>query len=361
MEDSIFNQLADVLKSRGGAFPSIKGPVFKELLETIFSEEESALAGFLPTTPVTVDDMAEKTGQSSDTVGELLESMARKGILYSTLHNGKRIYRLLPLIPGIFENQAMGGGMDERTRKIAKLTVDYLFVLMELEKTRDERLTNVPFGRIVSIDQEIAGSVAVQPYDRLISYLEKTDHFARATCHCRHVGELIGYPCSKPKDVCLFLGPSAQYLTEYGFAKPISREEAIDTLRRAEEAGLVHMVSNTGDRIDFICNCCSCHCDTLKSFRRAPDYARAARSSFVVEVKGAACVGCGECLPRCPVEAISLQDDTAMVDEEVCIGCGVCLSVCAPQAMALKNREAAPVPFDNAKKLNQAILASIKS
>lgn len=45
----------------------------------------------------------------------------------------------------------------------------------------------------------------------------------------------------------------------------------------------------------------------------------------VIEKK---CTGCGCCINICPVEAISLKKEKALMDQVKCIGCGECLSAC---------------------------------
>jgi Na+-translocating ferredoxin:NAD+ oxidoreductase subunit B len=360
MNDLIYDQLMAAIELRGGAFPAIKCQVLRDLLEAIFSEEDAQMAIQMPNLPTTVEEMAQRGNLSIEEVRKSFDIMARKGIVLSVQLGEKRIYNLLPLIPGILENQMMKGEYDERAQKISKLTLGYLSLLKELEKTNDKRLPSVPFARVIAVEKDIDSGTTVQPYDKLLGYLDKTSTFAQTTCHCRHMYELLGDLCPKPKDVCLALGPGAQYIIEYGLGKAISREEARNILQRAEDAGLVHVVGNTGKNIDFICNCCICHCDNLKAFKRDSDSGRAAKSSFVAQVQADNCVGCGNCIPRCPMEALTMDDDElAYVNKKGCIGCGLCISACPSEAIVLQHREEAPVPYANSRELNKAIVSSI--
>lgn len=359
MDDTSYNQLADALNRKGGSLPSIKGPVFRELLETIFEEEEVQTAIRMPDMPTTIEDMAIRISKSEEETKKILDTMARKGIVLSLMLGDKRIYMLLPMVPGVLENQLVRGEVNERTKKVAELSHQYLDFLMQLEKTEDKRLSKIPFARVISIDEDIPQGSSVQPYDKLLEYVDRTEYFAQATCHCRHAAELTGNPCDKPKDVCLSVGVGAKYMIEYGLARAVTKDEVRAILKRAEDAGLVHVVSNTGKNIDFICNCCSCHCEVLHSMKRSADYGRAARSSFIAEVETDECIGCGSCIDRCPMDALTMQDQTATVDKNSCIGCGLCISSCLPGAIVLKNREAAIAPYTDARQLNKAIVLSM--
>jgi hypothetical protein len=45
------------------------------------------------------------------------------------------------------------------------------------------------------------------------------------------------------------------------------------------------------------------------------------------------CVGCGECVEVCPVDAIHMEDDKSVLDREKCIGCASCVAACPNMAL----------------------------
>lgn len=53
------------------------------------------------------------------------------------------------------------------------------------------------------------------------------------------------------------------------------------------------------------------------------------------------CLGFGNCVKKCPYEAISVDNGVAVIDRDKCVGCGLCLDICPKKVIELVPREAA--------------------
>ena len=69
-----------------------------------------------------------------------------------------------------------------------------------------------------------------------------------------------------------------------------------------------------------------------------PYPARMTSSPFYAILDQDACAGCGTCLERCQMEAISLPDGVAELNLERCIGCGLCVTTCPNNALTLARK-----------------------
>ncbi len=358
MAKEIYDKLVEALLQRGGAIPPEKCKEFFLLAEELFTEEEAELAIRMPLTPVTAEKMAEETAQDLNKVTTLLEEMADKGFLFCKTRKGTRLYNLMQLVPGISEYQFMRGTSTDRDKKLARLFEDFHNVTWGNPDANKSRPT-VPFARVLVVEKEMPHGVAVHPYDKVSEYIEQSKSISVSQCFCRHQAELLEEPCDKPKETCFCFGPTAEFVMERGFGRRIAKEEALEILDRCEDAGLVHCSSNVSDRIDFLCNCCICHCGIIQTLKDTRKISFGATSNYLVAVDSAECTGCGDCLEICPLDILSLQGDVVDRDAGMCIGCGLCVSRCPSEALSMVPREEVITPPESFRDLMTAMAASI--
>ena len=91
--------------------------------------------------------------------------------------------------------------------------------------------------------------------------------------------------------------------------------------------------------------CCGCCCGVLRSLKRDSKPARLVSSPFFVSLSTDTCKGCGACVKRCQMEAVTVNDGKAALNLGRCIGCGLCVGTCPTNSLSLvRKREQPPVP-----------------
>ncbi len=87
------------------------------------------------------------------------------------------------------------------------------------------------------------------------------------------------------------------------------------------------------DELVTICHCCDCCC-YFRLYRVLPaEAAKGLQKLEGVNIEvGDACDGCGVCIEKCFIKAMTLKDGKA-VPGEACRGCGRCAAVCPKQAV----------------------------
>jgi ferredoxin len=126
----------------------------------------------------------------------------------------------------------------------------------------------------------------------------------------------------------------------------IDLEEALEILKQADRAGLVLQPSNARKIIN-ICCCCGCCCQVLGNLKKHPRPSAVVYAPFIAEMETETCKGCGVCVKRCQMDALSLVEEKAALDSDRCIGCGLCVSTCPTGSLRLVRKpepEQKPVP-----------------
>lgn len=186
------------------------------------------------------------------------------------------------------------------------------------------------------------------PIEQCEAILDITTSIVRIPCPCRHAAG------TRDEGYCLAVTtkPIDRYLDE-AFAdydtgpdvskfQRLTKQQAMALLRRTEEEGLMHSVwTFMTPFIGAICNCsveAGCMAMALTVTHEVPNMLK---GHGIAVADSEACVGCAECVPRCPFKAIVIGPGTkrAIIDDEKCFGCGVCRSACEYDALRLVDRE----------------------
>jgi electron transport complex protein RnfB len=308
-----------------------KSEFFHEILRILFTPEEVDVALGMGFTPRSIPGIARAAGVPEEEARARCEAMAGKGIVFSREKGGEMGYALLPTIPGVFEFPFMRGGGTPMHERLGWLWQEYHRDAMGHEFAASQ----TPLARVIPVEEAVTPDIEVMPYEQLSRMLDRVETFALAQCACRvSVGG-----CDKPRDVCLIFDRAAEFLAGRGFAQRITRAQAEDVLRRAEDAALVHTANNSQDRLNFVCNCCPCCCTILRGLTELHLPNAFARSRWRARVDVELCLGCGVCEEeRCPVGAVRVIDGVAQVDAALCIGCGLCTTACQAGAVSMQLR-----------------------
>ena len=256
----------------------------------------------------TVEYLAKKTGKSLEETEKLAKHLAWIGVFRGTTdpEDGKDRYYMQIFAPGIMEMLVNNTTLLKEHPEIGKAFEEYTRIRME---TMTPILPN-GYGlmRVVPVESAIQDISDAEDYDKLSYYLNKYDIFSVSPCSCRASRTSIGDGCGHlDEEMCVQMGKGAEHYIKTGRARQISREEALEIIKRAEDNGLMHDMPNIEEagESSAICNCCSCACFGLRVglMFGARDVIR---SNYVAEVDEAKCVACGQCVENCPANALKL-------------------------------------------------------
>jgi ferredoxin len=337
MDLTPYKLLAERLDSLPNGFPPARDGAELRLLAKIFSPEEARLAAQLSPEPETPGQIAARIGGDAAELRQSLGGMARRGLIKAQRAADGLAFSLMPFVVGIYEMQV--NNLDE---EFARLFEDYF-----QEVFAESLLVRPQFHRVIPVGESIRSTLEVRPFETAADLVNGARAWAVQDCICRKQKALIGDPCQHPVDICMALSSKPGAFDGSPALRALSQAEALATLRRAAEAGLVHSVSNNQKDVYYICNCCTCSCAILRGMARLGRANVVASSAFVNQVDEARCNGCGECVGTCQFNALAVVDDMAQVTGASCVGCGVCALACATEALGLVRRpeaEVLPIP-----------------
>lgn len=338
-----YKQLAERLDALPNGFPATDDGAEIRLLEAIFTPEQAALAAQLRLTLETPAQIAERIGGDPKALRRTLKTMVRQGLIAAgRVTDGHGMgYGLLPFVVGIYEMQ-----IDRIDAEMARRFEDYyrqaFASVMEVKPQ---------VHRVLPVNQSIAVDIEIRPFESAAAIVDNSQAWGVVDCICRTQKALIGEACGHPLDVCMVLSDVPGAFDRSPTVQAQTHDEALATLQRAADAGLVHSVGNNQEGLWYICNCCTCSCGVLRGLAELGMADVVARSPFVSQVDDMQCTGCETCTEYCQFDALAMGADVMQVDVRRCVGCGVCVVHCPSEALTMSRRpqaEVTPVPVTEA-------------
>ncbi len=370
MSDDVYEKIR-VSMNKGWPLKLPKDKSVIEILKIIYAEEDDAKimasfdqAMFDLKSPKKI---AKLTGLPLERVIERCNAMAERGVILKM----RKQFGLFAAMPGLIEFYFIAGKDKEEMKKGAKLLHDnFGKIAPEWFASGYPFFRNLPSSSIkektIDINQSIedAGQQFLV-YEDIESYINRCTNITVVNCACRTVHALLGDECEKmTEDVCMALNMAGESLAPYGFGRAVSKEEALEIVKKCEDQGLIHTINNASgpDAPMMICNCCPCHCEVIKSLKKYQNPSSLAKSNFKPELIRENCILCNKCVKICPMDALwhhyshSGDDGEAriMFKEQLCIGCGLCAHHCVKDAIKMvkvRDDELAPNLFAMFKKV----------
>lgn len=265
---------------------------------------------------------------------KLLDEMSYIGLLeydygYHYDHNGRtreqteRRYILPMFVPGsaeLFNMEELPDGSNPRLKDHPDVAAFF------------ERMTFIPLAgitqmvppggagigmHVIPVEKAISMENQSMDIEHLSYWLKKYEgHIGVGRCSCRASRKVIGEGVADDDfGWCIGVGDFADYCRETGKGHDITYEEAMAILKRAEDNGFVHQITNIdGDNKIFgICNCNVNICNALRTSQlfNTPNMSR---SAYVAHVDKDKCVACGRCVEYCPAGATRLGQKLCQKD-----------------------------------------------
>ena len=254
----------------------------------------------------TAEDIARRAKKDLAFTTEQLNKLRTAGVIRSRKVDGKECWYYPIWVPGIMEGVLSNREQCDRYPVLGECFEAYTRIRVSMLAPFMDVGMNLM--RVIPVQSAIENNTRKASYDEVHRLIEDAWAVSVGPCSCRRARRLMGEGCGHLEDdMCMYLNDNAVNYSETGSHRLITKEEAYEILKRAEDNGLVHELNVTPgyDDTTAICNCCSCSCFALRiaSYFHAPD---AIRTNYVAQVDKDKCVACGQCVENCQLNAVRL-------------------------------------------------------
>ena len=272
--------------------------------------------------PMTLEEISKSSGWDVEKLEPKLQEMATIGLIeYNWENEDRHKQYVLPLfVPGAAEFLNM------RMSTVSEHPEVCEFFNAMTTKPLDAVTKLIPPGgagvgmHVIPVEKAIPTESKSVSVEHLSHWLKKYDYYSIGVCSCRRSQSVRGEGSGEIADHwCIAVGDCARYCDETGKdGYTATYEQVMDVLRRAEEEGYVHQITNIDgeDKIFAICNCAPGVCYALRTSQlyNTPNLSR---SAYIAHVDKEKCVACGKCVEVCPAGAAKLGQKLCTKDGPV--------------------------------------------
>jgi NADPH-dependent glutamate synthase beta subunit-like oxidoreductase/Fe-S-cluster-containing hydrogenase component 2 len=311
-ERELILQLGQKITDRIGHKVTVDSPEYWGLACVVTDEMAEVALKMQVRKPMTFPQLLAATGKDEQELQELLDEMCVVGILEYNWENPahEKQYVLPMFVPGSAEFTNMNRAQLEAHPELGRF-------FERMSRLPLEKVTPmVPPGgagigmHVIPVEKAIELENQSVDIEHISHWLKKYDgKYAASPCSCRMSRKTFDEGCADDvEDWCIAVGDMADYVVEtQKGGRYITYDEVLDILKRAEDNGFVHQITNIDgeNKIFAICNCNVNVCYALRTSQlfNTPNLSR---SAYVARVTSEDCVACGRCVEYCPAGAVKL-------------------------------------------------------
>ena len=358
---AVYVKLRNHINRIGAGIGSIPNDNSYQMLQYLWTEEEAAQEIEMPINKYfDAMDYHAISGRPIEECSEILENLALKNLIIKANHSGHMVYHLLPYINGFWEFNELrayfqnGGDPDgvadapEAYAAAAEFDMQGIGGASPEGREGGNFGTEIPLFHTYPIGEDVVEEGELAPYMDWKAIIRSNEKITVSPCQCRLMWKSFGAPMchgvtleeeGHPFETCLSFGELAEYFDETGIGRYITQEEALALYEEGMDRGMVPESLSMKD-VDIMCMCHGDCCGNLSGWKagRGVGTANVNINAYLLKYDKETCIQCGACIARCPMEAISFDEDGYCLHNNTCVRCGQCVRVCPVDARILKYR-----------------------
>lgn len=275
----------------------------------------------------TAYDYAAESGHDLAWCEEMLSRLAARRLVRETVRGGTRYYCLLAWLYGIWEASVK--------------RYDDEFLSWGIYGSDRGTGSQYPVMYACPVSAEVVEGGSIVAYRDWEAYIRRQTVACVAPCQCHRANDIL-HPddhddAVNPMEICLTFGEMAEFWIERAGCREVSIDECLGIARNAVfECGLVPQLYFSKNP-EVMCFCRSDCCYVLGAVKASGGMTSTMphMSAYLLKYDAEKCVGCGACVKRCPMGAVSMNAGMRCEHDKTCVACGQCALVCPAGARTL--------------------------